>query len=213
MQILIHAVPSRMWYVEEFLVPSLRAQGLEPEIFCDTKRIGNLKACLASFSGLTGSGDTWHLQDDVLIARDFAERAARIPAGAVVNAFAFERSGDHLDCIGSVYPPDLWNGFPCVRIPNEFAREFAEWIKTAHHDSWQDIMIKQNRADDFLFNRYLEEQHPIHPCYNVAPNLVEHVDWLIGGSMVNEWRGYICRSDLWNDEELVQELKQKIKNR
>ena len=37
--------------------------------------------------------------------------------------------------------------------------------------------------------------------------------WLIGGAVVGAWRGYICRSDLWDDEELVQELKQKIKAR
>ena len=42
--------------------------------------------------------------------------------------------------------------------------------------------------------------------------MVEHVDWLIGGSTVNQWRGYICRSDLWTDEALVDELREKLKN-
>ena len=37
MKILIHACPQRMWYVEEFLVPELRAQGAENiEIWCDS---------------------------------------------------------------------------------------------------------------------------------------------------------------------------------
>ena len=29
MEIMIHAVPERMWYVEEFLIPSLEAQGAD----------------------------------------------------------------------------------------------------------------------------------------------------------------------------------------
>ena len=213
MNVLIHAVPKRMWYVEEFLVPSLQAQGIEPEIFCDTEQLGNLKACLTSFAALKGDGDTWHLQDDTLIARDFAERAAKVPAGLVANGFAHKPSGDKLGCTGMVYPPDLWNGFPCVRIPNDYARQFVDWIGTAHHDTWSDILMQQGRADDFLFHRFFEDVHFDKMCYNVAPNLVEHVDWLIGGPIVGVWRGYICRSDLWDDEELVQELKQKIKNR
>ena len=212
MQIMIHAVPRRMWYVNEFLAPSLRAQGMEPEIFCDTGGLGNLGACLACFSQLAGDGETWHLQDDVLIARDFAERASKVPAG-VANGFCHIRSNDDPRCTGEVYTPDLWNGFPCVKIPDAYAREFTEWIKTADHDSWQDLMIRQNRADDFLFHRFMEDRHGTEKCYNVGPNLVEHVDWLIGGPIVGTWRGYITRSDLWDDEELVQDLKRRIKSR
>lgn len=211
MRVLIHAVPSRMWYVNDFLVPSLRAQGIDPDIYVDTQRLGNLGACLDSFSKCSGDA-TWHLQDDVLICRDFAERASKITG--VANGFCHLRSGDLLECAGWVYPPDFWNGFPCVRIPDDYAREFVEWIRTdASRDSWCDIHIQRGCADDFLFKRFLEDRHFDEMVYNVSPSLAEHVDWLIGGSMVNEWRGYICRSDDWHDEELVKELRQKLKNR
>ena len=72
-------------------------------------------------------------------------------------------------------------------------------------------MIRRNRGDDFMFHKFMEECHDAEMVTNIS--LVEHIDWLIGGSAVNEWRGYICRSDLWDDEELVQELKRKIKAR
>ena len=42
MQILIHAVPARMWYVDGFLVPELRRQGAEHiEIWNDTAGKGS----------------------------------------------------------------------------------------------------------------------------------------------------------------------------
>lgn len=212
MNVMIHACPPRLWYVNEFLAPSLRAQGIEPEIYVDTEGRGNLGAFLHSVSGLQGSGGTWHLQDDVLVCRDFAERTAALDRG-VVNGFCSRYSKDNLAAAGEVYPPDLWMGFPCVRIPDDMAREFTEWIKAGPHTSWQDIMIHQNSGDDFLFHHFFEERHPYETAYNAAPNLVEHVDWLIGGSVVNEWREFVCRSDLWTDEALVDELKQALQSR
>ena len=208
LSVLIHAVPKRMWYVQRYMVPALQAQGIEPEIFCDEKRLGNLGACLESLRNRHGDG-TWHLQDDVLICRDFAERATKYDTG-ICNGFCHLNSGDSRGCVGEVYPPELWNGFPCVRIPDDIGRDFVRWVENETHESWVDIQIRRNKADDWIFHRYVEDVHPYIRCRNIGPNLVEHVDWLIGGSVVNEWRGYICRSDYWEDEELVQELKERL---
>ena len=84
MRILIHAVPERMWYVNEFLVPSLEAQGADNiEIWNDTEHQGNLAACMESFATRKGDGGTWHLQDDVLICRNFVERCRDLDDGIV----------------------------------------------------------------------------------------------------------------------------------
>ena len=52
---MIHACPQRMWYVTEFLVPSMLEQGI-PEaditIWNDTEKRGNLAACMAAFESL-----------------------------------------------------------------------------------------------------------------------------------------------------------------
>ena len=76
MRILIHAVPQRMWYVQNFMISQLREQGYEGEdIFVDDRKLGNLEACLQSFEQLPDEGGTWHLQDDLLLAKDFVKRA------------------------------------------------------------------------------------------------------------------------------------------
>lgn len=205
MRVLIHAVPKRMWYVEKFLAPSLETQGLEPVIWCDREGYGNLESCLRSFDA--GLAD-WHLQDDVLVCRDFAEKIKNLDG--VVCGFCHAQSGDDKGCVGKVYPPDLWHGFPCMRIPIETAREFVAWVKgTNHIDERSIYQITRNKGDDYLFHEFFEDVHCMDMCTNIS--LVEHVDWLIGGSTVNEWRGYICRSDLWDDEALVEELRKKLK--
>ena len=76
MKVLIHACPKRMWYVEGFLLPELKRQGAdEVEVWNDTEGKGNLRACMEAFAARgTGDEGTWHIQDDVLLCRDFVER-------------------------------------------------------------------------------------------------------------------------------------------
>ena len=48
------------------------------------------------------------------------------------------------------------------------------------------------------------------PIYNVVPNLVEHVDFIIGGSIVNKERAkkeVESRSAYFEDRDLVERLK------
>ena len=55
MHYMIHACPQRMWYVEGFLIPSMKAQGISEEeitVWNDTEGKGNL------FSSMT----THHIQ-------------------------------------------------------------------------------------------------------------------------------------------------------
>ena len=92
-QYLIHAYPKRMWYVEEFLVPSMKKQGIPEEnirIYNDTKREGNLRACMNAFASCEGDGGTWHLQDDVCICQDFKQRTEILDFGMVCG-FSTER--------------------------------------------------------------------------------------------------------------------------
>ena len=67
MRIMIHAVPRRMRYVNEVLIPQLEAQGFEDvRVWLDANGRGNLRSCVESFASLPEEGGTWHLQDDVL---------------------------------------------------------------------------------------------------------------------------------------------------
>lgn len=217
MKILIHAVPERMWYVNEFLTPALQAQGAEEiEIWNDTEHRGNLDACLDAFASREGDGGTWHLQDDVLPRRDFVTRCRDLDDG-IVFGFCCRNFGDRLDAFGQVYAPDAWNSFQCVRIPDAYARECADWVRSMR---WQKespapelpILWQLGKGDDTFFHEFLQCCYPSEIIENVKPNLVEHIDWIIGGSTI-QWRDYIARAEYWDDEDLIAALRERIKAR
>ena len=214
-KILIHACPKRMWYVEGFLIPSLKRQGLNDiEVACDTEGKGNLAMCIETFAECgKHDGDTWHLQDDVLACRDFAERID-IEEDVVVCGFChtlFEPFNRPMP--GYAPAVFMYNSFPCIRIPNRIAGEFADWYEhDARHRPNYKTWVESGIHDDGFWHDFFEEKHGHDFVWNLVPNLVEHVDWLIGGSTINEWRGYVCRSAYWEDEELVKELAERITN-
>ena len=217
MKILIHAVPERMWYVNEFLIPVLRAQGAESiEIWNDETHEGNLAACMASFAAREGDGGTWHLQDDVLPCRDFVKRCRDLDEG-VVFGFCCRNFNDRLDAFGRVYAPDAWNSFQCVRIPDAYARECASWVRSMRWEKESPapelpILWQVGKGDDTFFHEFLQCCHPTEIVENVKPNLVEHVDWIIGGSTL-QWRDYIAKAEFWDDEDLIAALRARIKAR
>ncbi len=218
MKILIHAVPERMWYVEEFLISALEAQGAEEiEVWNDTEKKGNLTACMESFAAREGDGGTWHLQDDVLPCRDFVKRIRELDEG-VVYGFTCAHFGDDPQQTGTVYAPDAWHSFQCIRIPDAYARECAEWVLTgawspASAASELPALWAANKGDDSFFREFLLTRHGREQMRNVKPNLVEHVDWLIGGSILSPWRGFLARAYHWDDGELIQALKERLRER
>lgn len=210
-KVMIHACPARMWYVDGFLVPELRRQGAEHiEIWCDTEKKGNLAACMEAFAARTGDGGTWHIQDDVLLCRDFVRRAREHDSG-VVYGFCCEAFTDDPCVTGVNSVEDAWHSFQCVRIPDSYARDCAAWLdgegrQHEHYPLW----VSSGKMDDAVFRAYLIEKHGRETVMNLRPNLVEHVDWIIGGSVLHPWRGYIARAAFWDDEDLVRELKQAV---
>lgn len=215
--VMIHACPARMWYVNEYMVPSMIAQGIDQNditIWNDSDGIGCLASCMASFKSLPDDGATWHLQDDVLIAHDFAERVQHLNGGAydVVCGFShtlFEPF--NRPWVGEAPAIFMFNSFPCIRIPNSMAKDFVRWFENdARHRPEYKAWVKSGKHDDSLWHDYFTECHSDEYVWNETPALVEHVDWLIGGSTVNTWRGYVCRAAYWDDEYLVEELQRKL---
>lgn len=214
MKVLIHASPKRMWYVDQYLVPSLLDQGLDDgdiEVWNDTTRKGNLIACMESFAARTGDGGTWHIQDDALLCRDFVERCRQLDTG-LVYGFCNVQFTDDPRQSGLVYMPDAWHSFQCVRIPDTWARECAEWFfadaRCRPELRW---MAETGKMDDAFFTAFCEERHPTETVHNAKPCLVEHVDYLLGGSLCNEWRGYWVRAHWFADPDLVEDLRERLK--
>ena len=210
MRVMIHACPKRMWYVERFLLPSLEAQGLTGEdviVWNDTERRGNQRSWFDSCAFLGAfEGGTWHLQDDVLISRDFAERCRQHDEG-IVAGFVNERFGPNVRWTGQRPAPMLFNSFQCIRIPNSYAAEHAAWYwKSGRNRKDLEPWVLTGKKDDAFFHLWLEENYPEETVLNLTPCLVEHVDWLIGGSVINCARDHSARAYYWEDEDLVRQL-------
>lgn len=214
MRVMIHACPAREWYVNDYLIPSLEDQGIEDiTVWMDKDRRGNLMSCLNSFWHASKEpGETWHIQDDVVICRDFASRAAHAPPG-IVCGFCVERYEDQKPLItGDSIGRYMWqSSFPCIKIPNDVAGDFVKWFgEEAVYREDLKGKIATGKKDDTLFHIYILEKHFNIATHNMKPHLVEHVDYLIGGSIINTMRDHVARAAFWEDEDAIKELKIKL---
>ena len=75
----------------------------------------------------------------------------------------------------------MWFSFPCIRIPDVVARCFAFHFKNSKTDIY-DKYKKRGTGDDACFRRYIRKCLPSIKFINANPNLVDHIDYLIGGS-------------------------------
>lgn len=206
MEFLIHASEERLWYVRNHLLP--RLHGIKGMTFVDKQHDGNIKAYINSFLGpsLKGKGDTWHLEDDIYPDRMFVDWATKLEnfEGIVCG---FSPVGGVL---GEVKDPnDIWYSFPCIRIPNAYLKDFMRWLQLSNDP---DVVRRKawGKGIDFLFHKYVVE-NPI-PIYHHYPCMVEHIDDLIGGSLINE-RPKPIKAYRFEDTEGLLQLKRELKRR
>ena len=211
---LIHAIPKRMWYVNNYLIPSMLKQDIDKNdifVYNDINRLGNLKACMQAFkSTVYDDSGTWHLQDDVLISRNFKEVTEKYDDG-IVCGFCSIYDKNHLP--GKVSLKEMWFSFPCIRIPNKIANDCADWVlnkiigNPIYKDFWKD-----GNNDDWAFRSYLENFYKRITAINLNPNIVEHIDYLIGGTSSGIERDKKAVARFWQDRDLVIELKNKLED-
>ena len=214
----IHACPGRMWYVEEFMIPSMLKQGIEQTdilVWNDSDGKGNLFSTIECLEHCgKHDGGCWHLQDDVLLASDFAKQTAAadkyIECGFCHIGFEKE-DGRSVEKIGKVKAQYMWSSFPCIFIPNWIAKDFVEWFYTkAMYDPKYLMFIHERKHDDCFWRDYVNEERHYDTVINHAPALIDHIDWLIGGSVINQMRGTNCRAYHWEEEELVFKLREEL---
>lgn len=215
---LIHTYPKRLWYVEQFLIPSMLKQGISRDditIYNDDKQEGNLRACMNAFKTLSELQEgTWHLQDDIIISSDFKERTEQNNTGLVCGFSSLLYDGDIEEKKGKVDRANMWFSFPCIRIPNKMAVECADWVlnyiigNPVYERYW-----KNGVNDDWAFRTFLKEFYPNCTALNIVPNLVDHIDYLIGGGSGKKPRSKPCRSQYWEEEHLLDELKSVLESR
>lgn len=215
----IHACPKRMWYVNEYLIPSMLKQGIPKEnilVWNDEHKRGNMWSFVDSMQWAKCDG--WHIQDDVIIARNFKEQTEKYDSGVVagfVTTFdttAWNMKPDEL-LSGEVPIKNVWWSFQCIRIPLQYAKEFAEWwYKIAVNDgAIISKCINKNKNDDWAFYKWIKAYHPDITAYNLKPNIIDHIDCILGGSVINKERGNRnVRSLFFDDIDLVEQLERKL---
>jgi len=211
---IIHACEERIHYVNCYLLPSMLEQGIDPlsiDVQCDDLNIGNLSKCMEIFSSMWGDGGKWHLQDDVIICGNFKQITEQYDDGStVICGFVWDKD-ENVNYVGFVNPQHMWT-FPCVYIPNHLARECADWFyNDASRNPKYKLWAMENRYDDYFFQEFLKTHYPNNKVLNLKPNLVDHVDYLLGGTLVDKWRkDPQVRSAYFEDLDLVKELEKRI---
>jgi len=211
---LIHACKNRRWYVEQYILPSMLEQGLKMDdiaVYVDDNNEGCLTSYIKSFKKLTGKG-TWHLQDDIVISKRFRELTQKYDYGIVCG---FCNCYDKSVTWGYMEPERMWYSMSCIRIPDDMAIDFAEWLDTEEVKKKYEPYIKANKHVDVLFREYVIENYKT-PVLNLSPNLVNHVDYLIGGSVINATRQKKPKeimSIYWEDsDEVIDRLERSLRN-
>lgn len=203
---LIHCCEKRKWYVDKFLVPSMLKQGINQDdilIYNDTLKQGNLKSFIKSAELLANKDfGTWHLQDDIIISSKFKEMTEKYDTG-IVCAFCNNYSGDLPMGIRPVR--DMWYSFPCIRIPNYILRDFISWLVSPSVQSKYRAYIEANKFDDSLFRIYMLKHRPQDMINNLYPNIVDNVDYLIGGSLINYRKKDCDVNSLYFNEKILKE--------
>lgn len=204
---LIHTCNKRYWYVRNHLVPSMLKQGIDGKdihIHLDKECMGNLKAFIDSLHWIQKNwlyeDGVWHLQDDVIISHDFKLKTEYFDKGMV---YGFESEYDRDQA--------LWYSFPCIRIKNDIIPSFLKWLdEEAPKDTKLRSMISNNKYDDALMMEWIRLKYKDY-VVRLTPNIVDHIDWLIGGSTVNQQRSNKCvRSVSFKDEDLVIKLRREL---
>ena len=217
---MIHACPKRMWYVEEFLLPEMLAQGISRDditIWNDTEGWGNLKSFVLSMEFCRDTflrdGSVWHIQDDVILSPNFG--AYTSVHNELSYGFCHEKwDSDTFNYPGYTSADRSWHSFQCVCIPNKLAADFVAWYKNYTRSGCFKLMpwTKEGCHDDLIFRLFLVEKYKDHVCVNVRPNLVDHIDYLIGGTTLNKDFS-VNRSMYWEYEDSVNDLQSKLEER
>lgn len=186
MNYVIRTVPERMWFVCKYMIPELYKQGIvDLHIYEDTNHEGCLNSFLHAINIALGEEDgVWYLQDDIIFTHNFKVITEELYSKHDIIC-GFCSCYDEQTKGGIVAKEAMWYSFPCIYISNEYIQKFPMWLKENNlkYKAW----IDTGKHDDTLFRTFIMEQDDV-KVYNVIPNLVDHVDTYVGGSIVNSMR-------------------------
>lgn len=211
---LIHTCSKRKWYVDEFLIPSMKEQGITDDeiiVYNDANGEGQLRSFINSYEYVKDK-DAWHLQDDIIISKNFRKMAEEHNKGIVCgfcNGFSTGYPG-----YANIFV--MWYSMPCIRIPADIMKGFISWLQDPKTQRTFRHYFDENKHDDVFLENYLKETYPTMRVWNLAPNMVNHIDHLIGGSLINQGRNKpneFLMSKYWEEPELLDDIEKRLKER
>lgn len=215
MNYLIRATTKRMWYVEKYLIPELESQGCGKlgrniKIFQDDS--GNLSSfmnmCKYILSHYKSDDFVWVLQDDVYPCDNFHYMTNKY-ARTEVNGFCSGYDNIHLD--GIQHTSNSWLSFQCKNFRVDIIELFVKWFFENHEKEFGSF-VRANKYDDSIYYRFEKSMNDY--ILNLNPNIVEHVDYLIGGSIVNKNRtpeeAELMKSQNFEDVNKIKALEEKL---
>jgi hypothetical protein len=190
-------------------------------VYRDYNELGNLRAFIDSCNKASvqcqkkGIDGLWHLQDDVIISDDFAKQT-QVYDNGIVCGFTCNYDTKPEEGYFKVCDGKMWFSFPCIRIPTKILTDFVSW---ANVNLWQSKffkgLVRSNKSDDLIFKEWLYDNYPSTTHLNLAPNLVNHVDKYIGGTVCNKQRDPEAdtMSIYWKDNGELEKLKKFLSQR
>jgi hypothetical protein len=184
-------------------------QGIENIlVYCDEDGEGQIVSLMNSFK-LVGYDDTWHLQDDIIISSRFKELTEEYNKGIVCGFCNSFSNGTP----GYLTLPHMWYSMPCIRIPGDIFAHFINWMHQADTQRRFQAFFAEKKHDDMFLQYFLKENYPNIRIRNLKPNVVNHIDHLIGGSIINGGRTkspeYLMAT-YWDEPELLADIKKKL---
>ena len=180
----------------------------------DVSGMGNLRSFLfmCNYVVKNDIGDSWYLQDDILLSSNFVKTCMEMRKDIVVNGFVYAdpAGNDNYKYVGLQKPNRYWFSFPCCYIPVKYIQEFLRWFDEILVAGKYKKMISRNMYDDLFFWKYMQEKHAEHHIYNASPNLVNHIDYMLGGSCLPYQKCKIRHAYFWNEPEKIEEIQKRI---
>lgn len=229
--IILRTCLNRKDYVIKYLIPSILQQGLPQDhllIWEDTYEDGNLTCFLRMMDWIDKNvqkdGYIWLIQDDIIVSSTFVERLRKFDRefkGIVCGYCCDSWNEEFLQKTGKQLNKNKWYSFPCERIPVNYTRDFLNWfdesvLKQGEQGDKYRLWVRLNKLDDSFWMSYIQQRHPDEQCWNVGEiidgvpqgGLVEHVDYLLGGSRINIRHGDTRRLNyFWNQDQRTQAIE------
>lgn len=213
MNYLIRTTTKRSWYVNNFLVPELESQGCgRRNIYVYVNDSGNLESfiqmCKFIVENYKWNDFIWVLQDDVYPCDNFHYITNKY---SCTEANGFCSGFDNIKNDGYVPMKQSWLSFQCKNFRVDKIKLFLMWYDCRSEELRQ--YIRTGKMDDTIYNLF-EQTFKNDYINNISPNIVEHIDYLIGGSIVNKNRTpedtEKLKSQNFEDKEKIEKLKEKL---